>query len=62
MNIIRILSLSLAVGFLAIGWLIGVRTEQTFGNALVLAGAIIIGSLLISMAITEHGRNGTFRQ
>lgn len=56
MNVIRTLSALLAIGCLVLGSLLSSRNEQSFGLTLVLAAAIIIAGLLISLAIVEKSR------
>ena len=53
MKVIRILAGLLVIICFGIGTLMSARDEQAFGNTLVLAAAIILAGLLISLAIGE---------
>jgi len=53
MNGMRIIAALLATACLALGFVMGVRSETAFGQTLFIAGAIIICGILISSAILE---------
>jgi hypothetical protein len=53
MNGMRIFAALLATGCLVLGFAMGSRFEQGFGQTLFIAGAIIICGILISSAILE---------
>jgi hypothetical protein len=50
----RIFAALVASVFIVIGFLMGGRFEQEFGQTLFIAGAIIISGILISSAILEN--------
>lgn len=51
-----ILPALLGVGCLILGFLMGSRSEQVFGNTLFIAGAIIIAGVVIGSAIMESAK------
>jgi hypothetical protein len=53
---IRIIAALLAIACLILGFLMGHRFEQGFGQTLFVAGAIIICGILISSAILERNK------
>ena len=57
MKIIRIVSGVFAVFGIALGFVMGGTRQEVLGNTLILAGAIVIAGLLISLAITEKKGN-----
>ena len=56
MNGMRIFAALFATACFVVGYLLGGRTEQDFGQTLFIAGAIIIGGILISSSILELNR------
>jgi hypothetical protein len=56
LNAIRGLAGGLAVCCFAVGTLMSHRFEEAFGHTLILAGAIIVSGLLISLAITDKDK------
>lgn len=56
MNIVRVLSAVLAIGFLILGYLMSSKSEQAAGQSLFIGGAIILAAVIISLAIVENKR------
>jgi hypothetical protein len=56
MSGMRIVAALFATACLVLGFLMGHRFEQGFGQTLFIAGAIIICGILISSAILELGK------
>lgn len=56
MSGMRIVAALFATACLVLGFLMGHRFEQAFGQTLFIAGAIIICGILISSAILELGK------
>ena len=53
MSVMRIVAALLAAACLVLGFLMGFRFEQGFGQTLFIAGAVIYCGILISSAILE---------
>jgi hypothetical protein len=53
MNVLRIVAAVFATACLVLGFVMGSRFEQGFGQTLFIAGAIIFCGILISSAILE---------
>jgi hypothetical protein len=56
MNLIRIISAGLVLVFFVAGYLMEGTPLKELGHTLILAGAIILAGLLISLAIVEKNR------